>query len=373
LLRPHLKSKVGRRLFLLFLLAAFVPMGGLAFYAHDRVSDMLVDASDRGLQQGSKALGMSVIQELNWRARVLHREAMRIAGSSDLSRETPEGFQSLAFLPDTTPLTPDQRRRLALGKPVLNLILGESGMVLHSEAAGRLLFARLDMAAIWRNDQAPERYCILDANYRTIFCTAGMLPPDLAAWPGIQSGRNSGTFAWRIGNEDFLGGFWRVRLSPVYAHPGLVVMVAEPKRTLARNLAHFRLAFFATAILAFGLALLLALNQIRRQLRPLEQLTEGTRALATGDFSARVDLPNGDEFGSLAQSFNYMSDTLQHKFHMLQMLAELDRAILSASEMEHVVQSVLRRIHRAIPCDCAGIVRLDDRGGGTLLAVCGAQ
>lgn len=369
--RPHLNSKVGRRLFLLFLLAALLPMGGLAVYAYVRVSDMLVETNDHRLQQDSKALGMSVIQELNWRAQVLKREAIRITGGGDLSEVTPEGFVSLTFRPNSANLKPDQARHLAYGKIALSLALGDdAGMLLRPELSDRVLFARLDMANIWRNDHAPERYCILDSDHRTLYCTPNLQAPAPTAWPSTLARQNIGTFTWRIGNEAFLGGFWRARLQAPYTHPGLVVMVAEPKHTLLRDLRQFRLAFFAIAILAFGLALLLALSQIRRQLRPLELLMEGTRALSAGDFSARVIVPNNDEFGSLAQSFNHMSDTLQHKFHMLQMLAELDRAILNASEMDHVIQAVLGRIHQAIPCDCAGIMRLDGHGGGRLLTTC---
>ncbi|MGE3296275.1 MAG: putative bifunctional diguanylate cyclase/phosphodiesterase [Porticoccaceae bacterium] len=372
MLRPYLNSIVGRRLFLLFLLAALLPMGGLAVYAYVRVSDMLVEVNDHRLQQDSKALGMSVIQELNWRAQVLKREAMHITGSGDLSEVTPEGFLSLTFRPGVADLTTDQTRHLAYGKIALSLALGDdAGMLLRPELSDRILFARMDMPGIWRNDQVPERYCILDAEYRTLYCTPNFQAPAPTAWPNALSRQNIGSFTWRIGNEAFIGGFWRARLQALYAHPGLVFMVAVPKQSLLHSLRQFSLAFFATATLAFGLALLLALSQIRRQLRPLERLIEGTRALAAGDFSARVAVSNDDELGSVAQSFNHMSDTLRHKFHMLQMLAELDRAILNASEMEYVIQSVLSRIHQAISCDCAGIMRLDDHGGGTLQSACG--
>jgi diguanylate cyclase (GGDEF)-like protein len=371
LLLPHLKIKVGRRLFLLFLLAALLPMGGLAIYAYVSVSDMLVEVSERRLQQDSKALGMSLVQELNWRAQVLKREAMRITGGDGLPQMTPEGFLNLAFWPDSASLTKAQARHLGYGKIALILVTGdEAGMLLRPELSDRVVFARLDLARIWRNDHAPERYCILDANHRTLYCTPNLQAPAPTAWPSTLTRQNLGTFTWRIGNEDFVGGFWRARLLPAYAHPGLIVMVAEPKQYLLQSLTQFRLAFLAIAILAFGLALLLALTQIRRQLRPLERLTEGTRALAAGDFSARVVVSNDDELGSLAHSFNHMSDALQHKFHMLQMLAELDRAILNASEMDHVIQAVLSRIRQAIPCDCAGIMRLDGHGGGTLLTAC---
>ena len=373
MLRP-LKSKVGHRLFLYFLLAALLPMGGLSAYAYVRVSGMLVEVNDHRLRQDSKAFGMSLLQELNWRAQVLKRNAVRIASGGDPSKNTPEGFLSLVSLHYPPNLTTEQLRHLEHGRVALDLGQGEvPGMWLRHALSDRVWFARLDPGKIWRNDQAPERYCILDTNHRVLYCTPDMQPPAPTSWPSTTSLNNTGTFTWRIGNEDFLGGYWLARLQPAYAHPGLIVMVAEPKQALMHSLTQFRLVFFATALLAFGLALLLALSQIRRQMHPLERLMEGTRALAAGDFSARVGVSGDDEFGSLAQSFNHMSDTLRYKFHMLQMLAELDRAILNASEMDYVLQAVLGHIHQSMPCDCAGIMQLDDHGGGTLLTASDPQ
>jgi len=358
----------------MLLLAALLPMGGLAVYVYVRVSDMLVENNDHRLRQDSKALGMSVLQELSWRAQVLKRESARLDQGGDLSEATPEGFLSLTIWRNAASLSAEQARHLEHGRIVLRLARGEdAGMLLRTQSSGQLLFARLDMPSIWRNDQVPERYCILGMDQRAIYCSPNMQPPAPTAWPSGLSGQNTGTFTWRIADEDFLGGFWRARIEPAYAHPGLIVMVAEPKQFLLRSLTQFRVVFFAIALLAFGLALLLALHQIRRQLLPLERLTEGTRALAAGDFSARVIVSSDDEFGSLAQSFNHMSDNLRHKFHMLQMLAELDRAILSTSEMDYVIQSLLSRIGYAIPCDFAGIMRLDEQGGGTLITACEPQ
>jgi diguanylate cyclase (GGDEF)-like protein len=374
LLRLHLNSKVGRRLFLRFLVAALLPMGGLAVYAYDRTGDLLVEIKDRRLRQDSKALGMSILQELNWRAQSLERAATSFSGGGTGRPATPEGFRSLAVSPYPADLNPDQIHHLERGRIALSLTRdGAAGMLLRPDSSDRLLFAGLDMAGIWRNDAAPERYCILGTDLAALYCTPGLRPPAPKDWPSTLSGQNAGTFTWRVGEEEFLGGFWRARLKPTYAHPGLVVMVAEPRQTMLRSLTHFRLVFFGTTLLAFGLALLLALNQIRRQLLPLERLTEGTRRVAAGDFSARVGVSGDDEFASLARSFNLMSENLRHKFHMLNMLAELDRAILSASEMAYLVQTVLNHIGQSIPCDCAGIIRLDDDGGGTFLMACAPQ
>jgi len=146
--------------------------------------------------------------------------------------------------------------------------------------------------------------------------------------------------------------------------------VAESRTLLDQELAQFRLFFISSAILSFCLALLLALNQIRRATQPLEALTEGTQRLASGDFSTQVKVTGNNEFSGLARSFNRMARHLSNKFHMLRMLADLDRAILSSSQMEYVIQAVLRHIHQSIPCDCAGILRLDDQGGGTFQYTC---
>ena len=102
-------------------------------------------------------------------------------------------------------------------------------------------------------------------------------------------------------------------------------MVADSRQAVLKRLERFQQVFSAIVIATIALAFLLAVNQIRRQMRPLELLTESTRRLASGDLGATVQDAGEDEFGSLAHAFNQMSGNLRYKFHMLQMLAELDR------------------------------------------------
>lgn len=67
-------------------------------------------------------------------------------------------------------------------------------------------------------------------------------------------------------------------------------------------------------IWATGVALLLAfiLSYILtgRVLRPLSQMTNITRQIAAGNFSARVDIVTQDEVGDLGRAFNRMADSL---------------------------------------------------------------
>ncbi|UCE01999.1 MAG: HAMP domain-containing protein [Candidatus Latescibacterota bacterium] len=50
---------------------------------------------------------------------------------------------------------------------------------------------------------------------------------------------------------------------------------------------------------------------IHTMIRPLAQLMEGNRRVARGDFSLRLQVGSGDEFGRLAGSWNQMADEIQ--------------------------------------------------------------
>ena len=67
-------------------------------------------------------------------------------------------------------------------------------------------------------------------------------------------------------------------------------------------------------IAVLGAALVLAFALARWLLEPVRALAAGTRALAAGDYSRRVDHVRGDEFGALANDFNHLASTLeQHR------------------------------------------------------------
>ncbi|MFC4821710.1 ATP-binding protein [Dokdonella ginsengisoli] len=70
------------------------------------------------------------------------------------------------------------------------------------------------------------------------------------------------------------------------------------------------LAVLVVLVGAFAAAFLLA----RWLLAPVRALTDGTHALAAGDFARRVDASRGDELGALAADFNRLAASLeQHR------------------------------------------------------------
>jgi diguanylate cyclase (GGDEF)-like protein len=365
--QAQLKSQVSRRLFIRFLLAAMLPMVGMAVFTYHHVSQLLLDNEFNRLKQESKAYGMSLIEGLNSRGNQLKHHARHAKPQADAIEM--EGFTSVARLSaDAVPdLSQADRHHLAQGRLLIRLSLTQPSLLLFQDSEGQLIAGGIATQDLWKNDTAPEHYCVIGTDKQSLFCSAGLSPPDQAAWPQLQNSVNAGVFPWQMGGTEYLGAYWQARLTAVYNHPGFIILVVSHKSDALAELAYFRLIFPAIVMLALALAAWLANNQIRRQMQPLERLNEGTRRLAAGDFDVQMPELGTDEFSNLAQAFNHMSSNLRYKFYMLNMLAELDRAILNASEMDYVVQAVLSHLHQAIPCDSAGILRLDEDGKGILL------
>jgi diguanylate cyclase (GGDEF)-like protein len=120
---------------------------------------------------------------------------------------------------------------------------------------------------------------------------------------------------------------------------------------LGALLALLLLAVIATAILAFLLARLIA--------RPLEELTEGARAIAGGRFDHRIPVRSRDEVGQLALSFNEMSDQLNTTITDLessrdQLQRTVDRVgatLRSTHDMGQILDSILSTASDAVLAD----------------------
>ena len=97
--------------------------------------------------------------------------------------------------------------------------------------------------------------------------------------------------------------------------------VARERERRAEHRSHLgRVLGIGGAILALGLTALVALALRRFILRPVEDVTRATEAVAGGDLTVRVRSPRQDEIGRLGRAFNAMTEQLQGR------TAELERS-----------------------------------------------
>jgi two-component system sensor histidine kinase BaeS len=87
--------------------------------------------------------------------------------------------------------------------------------------------------------------------------------------------------------------------------------MVSPTETHRAFLAAIHRYLLWASLVALVLAFLLSYLLTRRVLRPLTQISEASRQIAAGNFSARVDTRSDDEIGEVATAFNLMGDSLE--------------------------------------------------------------
>jgi PAS domain S-box-containing protein len=94
-----------------------------------------------------------------------------------------------------------------------------------------------------------------------------------------------------------------------------------------------------TTVFLLTLASAALLNR-RLVLQPISEIVTGTRALAAGDLTQQIPVRSSDELGTLAESFNGMTDVLRERTDNLREREEQYRAIFEASSDGYVVTRV---------------------------------
>ncbi len=113
----------------------------------------------------------------------------------------------------------------------------------------------------------------------------------------------------------------------------------------------------AATTFAMGVALLLAIHLTRRLTTPLTDLTETTRAFASGDRAARASISGPGEIGELAVAFNAMADEVSH--------VEQARQHLSA-DVAHELRTPLTALQGGLEELCVDPGLADERSLETL-------
>jgi len=94
------------------------------------------------------------------------------------------------------------------------------------------------------------------------------------------------------------------QVQQAYAHYRELTVLREPLKLM------FNLTLLLVLLLSVLMAVWGAFVAARTLVQPIQDLVEGTRAVARGDFTTRLPLPSRDEVGYLVSSFNEMTQRL---------------------------------------------------------------
>jgi diguanylate cyclase (GGDEF)-like protein len=157
---------------------------------------------------------------------------------------------------------------------------------------------------------------------------------------------------------------WELFLKGRFSAESWAIVAVRPDHAVMSDLYGSHLPFPAIVAATLLLVTLLSLKLIRRQLRPLEALVEGTARIAQRRFDRPVQLVGTDEFAELANSFNGMADRLRLQFSTLDTLSEIDRLLLRSPGLEQILDSVLPRIAAVLGAETVSVVLTDEHSAG---------
>lgn len=380
-----LKTTVGRRLFWRFLLAAFLPTAataGLAWYA---VQGQMRSGIEARISQDAKLSGLNTLGALQ-RLDGLLTGHMATYGAT--SAAAPPGFEEIIVrpvdrgLPGQAPdegraLTPEQLKHLASGRTIIAVSAHDGALATWMAISARsaqdsatVVWARLSNRALWEATAEAIRkdgtqLCVIEAQRESgLYCEEELPATALESLRDLRGTGRLALASWSAEGRARYSASWNVFLRYEYAAPDWQVIVTESGEAIFATLGTFMTTIAGISVLALLVVFLLSHSQIRRSTEPLEQLSEGTRRLASGDFRTRVVVQSGDEFGELADSFNGMASTLDRQIVTLRSLDALHAAVLGAREIPPLLETALSRIAALTPAAHV-LVAVADAGGAT--------
>ena len=371
-------TKVARRIFMLFIICAILPIAAVALVSFGHVKKQLNEQSKKRLLQQNKAMAVSIYERLLLLEAEIKMVASNFNSNSGNSIQTqpkalPENFRNrfrgLALITDegnSTPLfgriqnppelTQAEKEHILSGKALLchQLRLDSLPRIFMYTAldpkhlSHGVLMGEINRSHLWKAaDGRPPmtEICILDQSNNILFSSLS----GLVSFPG-QSFREMasshlGQFEWNHKTKAYLASYWSIFLKPNFFLPEWIVVLSESNENVLLSMAKFKRSFPVIIILSLGMVFFLSISLIRRNMVPIEILREATRKIAQGVFGHKVEIKSGDEFESLGRSFNEMSKKLKEGQALLIQAAKLGTMGQMAAGIIHEIKQPLTAIY----------------------------
>ena len=388
---PLLHSRIARRILGLFVLCALVPTSILGWVSYRQVTEQLIVQTSARLKQESKSQGMVLYSHLMTLTADLDRIASELPQTGIVREDTTitasvkelgRRFQEIRLLAASDPsrrhLTPAQVAHLQEGKALLEIQavpdrdprLTLTRIVNPGRWEAGLLTAQIDETSLWSTqvkDTLPGDTDLIveDGQRHSLYSTfpQPVTLPDLRRHD-VAAPMGEG-IRWRLGRQEYVAGAWTMPLRHTFLVEPWVIVLNQTRESALAPVEQFRHTFLLVIASALSAVVLLSLAQIRRSLRPVALLQEGTARLAAGDFTTCVTVNSNDEFHDLAGAFNSMTGKLSQQFHLLETISAISQAILSSHEPAAMIKVIQSRITDTITCDAVGMTLVDPEEGGS--------
>lgn len=372
-----LNTRVGRRLFGVFMASALLPVLLFSGNAYREVSAELETQAEERLHQMTKAMAMGVAERLQLVANLVRTRSTLYLISGDspiravLLKDLPPGVLTMKVLSgeelpsaDFSQLTKAERDHLSRDRPVLKLSTNQEfwiGVRLNDLEHERVMWARLDPDFTWgvQDGRLPVPtsvdFCAFGPEQEPLTCSTSMVRSDLPTLGDEALSTAAQLFRWHDEKEAQMAAVWPLFLGFEFAAGSWSIVVSEPWSHVMAPIGRFRSSFAMIVLLAVAVISGLSARFIQAQMTPLARLRAGTAIVARGEFDHRVEVSGNDEFGDLSRSFNQMATDLGRQVRTLEAGHAIDRAVLSSLRRGKIVDTVLRQAPGLVQGDSIGV------------------
>lgn len=354
-----LKSKVSQRIALLLFIAAVVPAMLMTLLSNQKLNALISNYEHKGLIEKSRSYALSAFSNLTF-ARNKFKDEINTNQSFDKVKKLSINFalknvdifkSVVEILPNGTILKSENAEDIpqvllqsfdSIHPDVVNLMIwpNKSPEYQHSinfimrktnNSASSVYIATINPDYLWGDkldypsDLSVCAYQVDGKIKNKLFCSTEnphntkLTPVNRGAWELFLAG-------------EFHDNPWLFETNRLYP-----ITSTDLKDLVGSS------AYIAVALLSLLIVGLLSLIQIRKAMVPLEQLIQGTKKIAEGDFTS-VIVDGNSEFSELAAAFNKMSAYIKKQFNTLQSLSTIDKEIISKIDIEQITQLVINRM-----------------------------
>ena len=324
------KNKIARRLFILFVISALVPVSIFAFFAIKQVEIITENNASEQLNKDAKSYGLALNDRLISRAVAITHFASDLTSNHNNIELPPVGminkwFNSLTLVKDFVPqkvfwgnapaittLSNKQIHFLTRNKTLLVTIMNNNNVasiymlqkVGDSSIHLSLLIGELDLERLWGSDDSFDQrtgFCVLGYSGQSLFCSESEVKGALESIIANIKSQPQEESRWNKNDPEVYLGDWNLFLQFRFLITEWKIIFAQPQADILVYREKFNRLFYSIIVITLVFMMYISLRKIRQQMKPLDSLMQGIKRIAENNFDIPVPVRGNDEFGQLSR------------------------------------------------------------------------
>ncbi len=357
------KSRLARKVFILFILAALIPLSVGSFISYRHVNNIIQTDSLYNLQSASKEYGLSLFFRLKLAKDTLFNNTSNIQESnlrSQAYKSLSTYFSAIAYRAETS--SEIVKWGHIDGKLLSSNTWGNRSLMTIQRADNKHdvyirlnngMIGKVNSKYLWNTDtlNIENHFCVTNHLFEKIFCQDNINDKNMSEIKNISNQRKEKKITLNIDGNDLLLTYWPLFMDHEFGINDWYIIASQNDTVISNRLKDYTGLFFSLIIFSLLLVTLLSSILIRKNLGVINKLIHGTKEITKGNFNQTISIDSQDELAELAQSFNIMSKNMETIVDEYKAFSEIDKLILNHTDTKNIIKSIFNHINNIISLD----------------------